>query len=69
MEIIYTAEANGFIGRGRTPREAGIALDYACAFLPLGETDRWNKTADFWNLPGWEGKEELCHQALVGKPV
>ena len=67
MEIIYTAESNGFVGKGRTPREAEIALDYAAAFLPLEECDADKKTAVFGSLPGWDGNEEANWLALVGK--
>ena len=69
MQIIYTAECNGFVGIGHTPHEAQIALDYAACFLPLGEASKDEKTAVFGNLPGWDGKEEACWRALVGKSV
>jgi hypothetical protein len=70
METIYTAQANGFTGKGKTPREAEIALDYAAAFLPLAhEEGAGDGVAVYGNLPGWDGNEESCHAALVGKPA
>lgn len=62
----YTKEFNGFVGIGATARQAEIACAYASVYLPLDGSDQ-EKTAIYGDLGGWNGGEEACYEALVGK--